>query len=79
MYKKLFMERYGNKVISEFTHDGMLYVFYNMHDNNQPYITGDKYSWELGLQYVEEIGMVCNVYFIDDLTRRAILGQLKKI
>lgn len=79
MTKEKFYENFNDKIIHQFEHEGFIFVIYTLSDNNVFYITGEKYSWEIGLQYSEEIGHIVSVYHIDESLKRAITRELRKI
>ena len=65
------------KVLSETSHDDMLIVIYEIANSGIKYVTGDKWDWEVGLQYVGNLGHLAQMYYLDDETRRAIIDALK--
>lgn len=78
--KEYFYKSESIEILKEVSVDDTLLVFYKRKNGaGNIFITGDKYDWQVGLQYVEELGHVADVYYIDDETRRAIEQELKTL
>lgn len=63
----------GHIILGEFELEGEKFVFYKQNQYDpMVFITGDKYDWEFGLQYIGVLQHVAQVYYITDELRREI-------
>lgn len=67
----------GHIILGEFEFEESKYIFYRngLYDPTV-FITGDKFEWVFGLEYIPSIKHVIEVRFISDELRREIEGNI---
>ena len=71
-------EQKGFVTIDSFHHDGHEYVLYRINANNTlSFVTGDRYSWVIGLRYDTTLRIIVRDYLIEDELRTKIEYALR--